>query len=143
MATSSQPGLRDLARPGARGSQVRGEGQQYKVVHDLFFKVELSPVKLGSQGSGIRTLQGQIQGVWLRASCGVMPASGLLMARWSGLSASGYLPTAPVTRLPLPQAVLAAAIIVNLKGMLKQFTDIPSLWKSNQMDLVRGPPSCC
>ncbi|XP_032174872.1 solute carrier family 26 member 6 isoform X5 [Mustela erminea] len=36
----------------------------------------------------------------------------------------------------LPKAVLAAAIIVNLKGMLKQFTDIPSLWKSNQMDLL-------
>lgn len=36
------------------------------MVHDLFFKVELSPMKLGSQGSGIRTLQGQIQGVWLR-----------------------------------------------------------------------------
>ncbi|XP_047550555.1 solute carrier family 26 member 6 isoform X2 [Lutra lutra] len=36
----------------------------------------------------------------------------------------------------LPKAVLAAAIIVNLKGMLKQFTDIPSLWKSNRMDLL-------
>lgn len=48
-----------------------------------------------------------------------------------------------MTHPPLPQAVLAAAIIVNLKGMLKQFTDIPSLWKSNRMDLVRGPPSCC
>lgn len=36
----------------------------------------------------------------------------------------------------LPKAVLAAAIIVNLKGMLMQFTDIPSLWKSNRMDLL-------
>ena len=40
--------------------------------------------------------------------------------------------------LPLPQAVLAAAIIVNLKGMLMQFTDIRSLWKANRVDLVRG-----
>nr|XP_054360746.1 solute carrier family 26 member 6 isoform X2 [Mirounga angustirostris] len=36
----------------------------------------------------------------------------------------------------LPKAVLAAAIIVNLKGMLKQFSDIRSLWKSNRMDLL-------
>ncbi|XP_027980149.1 solute carrier family 26 member 6 isoform X2 [Eumetopias jubatus] len=36
----------------------------------------------------------------------------------------------------LPKAVLAAAIIVNLKGMLKQFADIRSLWKSNRMDLL-------
>ncbi|XP_077934624.1 solute carrier family 26 member 6 isoform X2 [Halichoerus grypus] len=36
----------------------------------------------------------------------------------------------------LPKAVLAAAIIVNLKGMLKQFSDICSLWKSNRMDLL-------
>ncbi|XP_011231659.2 solute carrier family 26 member 6 isoform X2 [Ailuropoda melanoleuca] len=36
----------------------------------------------------------------------------------------------------LPKAVLAAAIIVNLKGMLMQFTDIRSLWKSNRMDLL-------
>uniref|UniRef100_A0A5F9C3Q5 Solute carrier family 26 member 6 n=1 Tax=Oryctolagus cuniculus TaxID=9986 RepID=A0A5F9C3Q5_RABIT len=36
----------------------------------------------------------------------------------------------------LPKAVLAAAIIVNLKGMLMQFKDIPSLWKANQMDLL-------
>ncbi|XP_062056795.1 solute carrier family 26 member 6 isoform X2 [Lepus europaeus] len=36
----------------------------------------------------------------------------------------------------LPKAVLAAVIIVNLKGMLMQFKDIPSLWKANQMDLL-------
>ncbi|XP_046527883.1 solute carrier family 26 member 6 isoform X1 [Equus quagga] len=36
----------------------------------------------------------------------------------------------------LPKAVLAAAIIVNLKGMLMQFTDICSLWKANRMDLL-------
>ncbi|ELK15071.1 Solute carrier family 26 member 6 [Pteropus alecto] len=37
----------------------------------------------------------------------------------------------------LPKAVLAATIIVNLKGMLMQFTDICSLWKANRVDLVR------
>ncbi|XP_045348811.1 solute carrier family 26 member 6 isoform X6 [Leopardus geoffroyi] len=36
----------------------------------------------------------------------------------------------------LPKAVLAAVIIVNLKGMLKQFTDICSLWKANRVDLL-------
>ncbi|KAM6169247.1 solute carrier family 26 member 6 [Rhynchocyon petersi] len=36
----------------------------------------------------------------------------------------------------LPKAVLAATIIVNLKGMLMQFKDICSLWKSNQVDLL-------
>uniref|UniRef100_A0A8C6RHQ0 Solute carrier family 26 member 6 n=1 Tax=Nannospalax galili TaxID=1026970 RepID=A0A8C6RHQ0_NANGA len=36
----------------------------------------------------------------------------------------------------LPKAVLAAVIIVNLKGMMKQFSDICSLWKSNRMDLL-------
>uniref|UniRef100_A0A2K6FBP0 Solute carrier family 26 member 6 n=1 Tax=Propithecus coquereli TaxID=379532 RepID=A0A2K6FBP0_PROCO len=36
----------------------------------------------------------------------------------------------------LPKAVLAATIIVNLKGMLMQFTDICSLWKANRADLL-------
>ncbi|KAM5234301.1 solute carrier family 26 member 6 isoform 1-T1 [Hipposideros larvatus] len=36
----------------------------------------------------------------------------------------------------LPKAVLAATIIVNLKGMLKQFTDVCSLWKANRVDLL-------
>ncbi|XP_053455065.1 solute carrier family 26 member 6 isoform X5 [Nycticebus coucang] len=36
----------------------------------------------------------------------------------------------------LPKAVLAATIIVNLKGMLMQFTDICSLWKANRTDLL-------
>lgn len=35
-----------------------------------------------------------------------------------------------------PQAVLAAIIIVNLKGMLLQFRDVCSLWKANRVDLV-------
>ncbi|XP_006873719.1 PREDICTED: solute carrier family 26 member 6 [Chrysochloris asiatica] len=36
----------------------------------------------------------------------------------------------------LPKAVLAATIIVNLKGMLMQFKDICSLWKTNRIDLL-------
>ncbi|KAK9406167.1 cadherin EGF LAG seven-pass G-type receptor 3-like [Crotalus adamanteus] len=35
----------------------------------------------------------------------------------------------------LPKAVLAAIVIVNLKGMFKQFKDIPALWRSNFTDL--------
>lgn len=34
------------------------------------------------------------------------------------------------------QAVLAAIIFVNLHGMMKQFMDIPALWKSNKVDMV-------
>ncbi|KAM6924622.1 solute carrier family 26 member 6 isoform 2-T2 [Xenentodon cancila] len=34
----------------------------------------------------------------------------------------------------LPKAVLAAVIYVNLHGMMKQFLDIPALWKSNRVD---------
>nr|XP_055133905.1 solute carrier family 26 member 6 isoform X5 [Symphalangus syndactylus] len=36
----------------------------------------------------------------------------------------------------LPKAVLAAIIIVNLKGMLRQLSDVRSLWKANQADLL-------
>ncbi|KYO29743.1 prestin isoform B [Alligator mississippiensis] len=36
----------------------------------------------------------------------------------------------------LPKAILAAIIIVNLKGMFKQFTDLSTLWKSNKVDLL-------
>uniref|UniRef100_A0A8C2MBQ1 Solute carrier family 26, member 6 n=1 Tax=Cricetulus griseus TaxID=10029 RepID=A0A8C2MBQ1_CRIGR len=36
----------------------------------------------------------------------------------------------------LPKAVLAAVIIVNLKGMMKQFSDICTLWKANRVDLL-------
>lgn len=35
------------------------------------------------------------------------------------------------------QAVLAAIIYVNLQGIMKQFRDIPALWKSNRVDMVR------
>uniref|UniRef100_A0A8D3DJX3 SLC26A/SulP transporter domain-containing protein n=1 Tax=Scophthalmus maximus TaxID=52904 RepID=A0A8D3DJX3_SCOMX len=34
----------------------------------------------------------------------------------------------------LPKAVLAAIIYVNLHGMMKQFLDIPVLWKKNKVD---------
>ncbi|XP_063517252.1 solute carrier family 26 member 6 isoform X11 [Pongo pygmaeus] len=36
----------------------------------------------------------------------------------------------------LPKAVLAAIIIVNLKGMLRQLSDVRSLWKANRADLL-------
>ncbi|XP_025931272.1 solute carrier family 26 member 6 [Apteryx rowi] len=36
----------------------------------------------------------------------------------------------------LSQAILAAIIIVNLKGMFKQFADFRTLWKSNRVDLM-------
>ncbi|KAM4022956.1 solute carrier family 26 member 6-like [Anomaloglossus baeobatrachus] len=36
----------------------------------------------------------------------------------------------------LPKAILASIIIVNLKGMFKQFSDVGVLWKSNRVDMV-------
>ncbi|XP_077457641.1 solute carrier family 26 member 6 [Stigmatopora argus] len=36
----------------------------------------------------------------------------------------------------LPKAMLAAIIYVNLHGMVKQFMDIPALWRSNKIDMV-------
>nr|BAD22607.1 solute carrier family 26 member 6 b [Anguilla japonica] len=36
----------------------------------------------------------------------------------------------------LPKAVLAAIIFVNLHGMMKQFMDIRSLWRSNRVDMI-------
>ncbi|NXQ34020.1 S26A6 protein, partial [Alaudala cheleensis] len=36
----------------------------------------------------------------------------------------------------LPKAILASIIIVNLKGMFKQFSDLKTLWKSNKVDLL-------
>ncbi|XP_053172865.1 solute carrier family 26 member 6 [Scomber japonicus] len=36
----------------------------------------------------------------------------------------------------LPKAVLAAIIYVNLHGMIKQFMDIPALWRSNKVDML-------
>ncbi|KAM5147885.1 solute carrier family 26 member 6-like isoform 2-T2 [Mantella aurantiaca] len=36
----------------------------------------------------------------------------------------------------LPKAILASVVIVNLKGIYKQFRDIPLLWRTNRTDLV-------
>ncbi|XP_041944228.1 solute carrier family 26 member 6, like [Alosa sapidissima] len=36
----------------------------------------------------------------------------------------------------LPKAVLAAIVIVNLKGMFKQYYDVVTLWRSNKIDLL-------
>ncbi|TWW56761.1 Solute carrier family 26 member 6 [Takifugu flavidus] len=36
----------------------------------------------------------------------------------------------------LPKAVLSTIVLVNLKGMFKQFTDVPMLLKSNKVDLM-------
>uniref|UniRef100_A0A8C8HLQ3 STAS domain-containing protein n=1 Tax=Oncorhynchus tshawytscha TaxID=74940 RepID=A0A8C8HLQ3_ONCTS len=36
----------------------------------------------------------------------------------------------------LPKAVLSCIVFVNLKGMFKQYLDIPALWKSNTVDLL-------
>ncbi|KAM9312897.1 prestin [Gastrophryne carolinensis] len=37
---------------------------------------------------------------------------------------------------PLPQTVLAAIVMVNLKGMFKQFADIPHLWRTSKLELL-------
>ncbi|XP_053572518.1 prestin [Bombina bombina] len=36
----------------------------------------------------------------------------------------------------LPQTVLAAIVMVNLKGMFKQFADIPHLWRTSRLELA-------
>lgn len=38
------------------------------------------------------------------------------------------------------QAVLAVVIVVNLQGILGQFREVPVLWASDRLDLVRQPP---
>ncbi|XP_037101711.1 solute carrier family 26 member 6-like isoform X2 [Syngnathus acus] len=40
----------------------------------------------------------------------------------------------------LPKAMLAAIIYVNLHGMMKQFLDIPALWRRNRTDMRSGSP---
>ncbi|KAM3926308.1 prestin [Leptodactylus fuscus] len=37
---------------------------------------------------------------------------------------------------PLPQTALAAIVMVNLKGMFKQFADIPHLWRTSKLELA-------
>ncbi|XP_069062328.1 solute carrier family 26 member 6-like [Pleurodeles waltl] len=36
----------------------------------------------------------------------------------------------------LPKAVLAAVVIVNLRGLFRQFREIPVLWRTNRIDLL-------
>nr|XP_019951741.1 PREDICTED: solute carrier family 26 member 6-like [Paralichthys olivaceus] len=36
----------------------------------------------------------------------------------------------------LPKAILATIVFVNLKGMFKQFLDVPMLWRTNKVDLL-------
>ncbi|KAG8549722.1 hypothetical protein GDO81_019898 [Engystomops pustulosus] len=36
----------------------------------------------------------------------------------------------------LPRAILSSIVIANLKGMYKQFMDIPLLWRTNKCDLL-------
>uniref|UniRef100_A0A8D3BTM9 Solute carrier family 26 member 6, like 2 n=1 Tax=Scophthalmus maximus TaxID=52904 RepID=A0A8D3BTM9_SCOMX len=36
----------------------------------------------------------------------------------------------------LPKAILSTIVFVNLKGMFKQFMDVPMLWKTNKVDLL-------
>ncbi|KAL2103777.1 hypothetical protein ACEWY4_000645 [Coilia grayii] len=36
----------------------------------------------------------------------------------------------------LPKTVLAIVVFVNLKGMFKQYVDVPALWRSNKVDLL-------
>ncbi|KAM9334600.1 chloride anion exchanger-like [Symphorus nematophorus] len=43
---------------------------------------------------------------------------------------------------PLPKSVLGAVVIVNLKGMLMQFRDIPYLWRRDKPDCVVWIGTC-
>lgn len=36
------------------------------------------------------------------------------------------------------QAVLSAIVIVNLKGMFMQFSDLPFFWRTSKIELVSG-----
>ncbi|XP_066522948.1 solute carrier family 26 member 3 [Hoplias malabaricus] len=43
---------------------------------------------------------------------------------------------------PLPRSVLGALVIVNLKGMLMQFREIPYLWRKDKVDMVIWIVTC-
>lgn len=95
-------------------------------------------MRFGVKGQGLEPFR--VRAKWLGSEVAVS-----IMRGYASLSPGGqacqHLGASQqplLTHPPLTQAVLAAAIIVNLKGMLMQFTDIRSLWKSNRMDLVRG-----
>uniref|UniRef100_A0A3B4A1Q0 STAS domain-containing protein n=1 Tax=Periophthalmus magnuspinnatus TaxID=409849 RepID=A0A3B4A1Q0_9GOBI len=43
---------------------------------------------------------------------------------------------------PLPRSVLGALVIVNLKGMLMQFTEVPYLWRRDRIECVVWVGTC-
>lgn len=56
------------------------------------------------------------------------------------LITSKVVGTPHVNMLCFAQAILATIVMVNLKGMFMQLADIPMLWRTNKVDLVR--PLC-
>lgn len=40
------------------------------------------------------------------------------------------------------QAVLSAIVIVNLKGMFMQFSDLPFFWRTSKIELVSNNGDC-
>ena len=40
------------------------------------------------------------------------------------------------------QAVLSAIVIVNLKGMFMQFSDLPFFWRTSKIELVSNKGDC-
>lgn len=40
------------------------------------------------------------------------------------------------------QAVLSAIVIVNLKGMFMQFSDLPFFWRTSKIELVSNEGDC-
>lgn len=43
---------------------------------------------------------------------------------------------------PVFQAVLSAIVIVNLKGMFMQFSDLPFFWRTSKIELVSNKGDC-
>lgn len=98
--------------------------------------------EIWSGGAGVKTFEHQSAGVGFRGKViGVIEGpAGAPGQSWLIQGIQGGEQPAPLTspRLALvPRRSLAAVVIVNLKGMVMQFTDVFSLWKANRMDLVR------
>lgn len=83
----------------------------------------------------MRTFQSQTPVVRLRVAWGDAQVLGVSQLLPEGQGCQPPAPQ-PVTAPRTPQAVLAATIIVNLKGMVLQFRDICFLWEANRVDLV-------